>query len=75
MTIVRSSGSPKYATGFAALRASVMNSRLRQRRIPGARVAIIPGAAHGMMNDEPAATVAAVRAFLHDAERAAPAPR
>jgi proline iminopeptidase len=53
--------------------------RAFQRRIPGARVAIIPGAAHGMMNDEPAATVAAVRAFLHDAERAgdrgAPAPR
>ena len=44
-----------------------------QRRIPGARVAIIPGAAHGMMNDEPVATVAAVRAFLRDAERAAPA--
>jgi proline iminopeptidase len=43
-----------------------------QRRIPGARVAIIPGAAHGMMNDEPAATVAAVRAFLRDAERVAP---
>ena len=38
--------------------------------IPGARVAIIPGAAHGMMNDEPAATAAAVRAFLRDAERA-----
>ncbi len=40
-----------------------------RRRIPGARVAIIPGAAHGMMNDEPAAAVAAVRAFLRDAER------
>jgi proline iminopeptidase len=38
--------------------------------IPGARVAIIAGAAHGMMNDEPAATAAAVRAFLRDAERA-----
>jgi proline iminopeptidase len=45
-----------------------------QRRIPGARVAIIPGAAHGMMNDEPVATVAAVRAFLRDAERAARSP-
>ncbi|MDF1505756.1 proline iminopeptidase-family hydrolase [Roseisolibacter sp. H3M3-2] len=38
-------------------------------RIPGARVAIIPGAAHGMMNDEPAATAAAVRGFLREAER------
>ena len=45
-----------------------------QRRIPNARVAIVPGAAHGMMNDEPAATVAAVRAFLRDAERAGTTP-
>lgn len=41
-----------------------------RRLIPGARVAIIPGAAHGMMNDEPAATVAAVRGFLREVERA-----
>lgn len=40
-----------------------------QKRIPGARVAIIRGAAHRMMVDEPAATVDSLRAFLRDVER------
>ena len=39
------------------------------RMIPGARVAIIPGAAHGSVSDEPEATTGAVRAFLKDVER------
>lgn len=45
-----------------------------QRRIPGSRLAVIPGASHGMMNDEPALTVAAVRAFLHDVEAGRASP-
>jgi proline iminopeptidase len=40
-----------------------------QRRIPGSRVAIIRGAAHRMMVDEPALTLDSLRAFLHDVER------
>ncbi|MGZ8379325.1 MAG: proline iminopeptidase-family hydrolase [Gemmatirosa sp.] len=40
-----------------------------QRRIPGARVAIIRGAAHRMMVDEPALTLDSLRAFLRDVER------
>jgi proline iminopeptidase len=39
------------------------------RQIPGARVAIIPGAAHGSVADEPEATTGAVRGFLRDVER------
>jgi proline iminopeptidase len=35
-----------------------------QQRIPGAEVAIIPGAGHGVMVDEPEATAAALNAFL-----------
>ena len=38
MTTVRSSGSRKYVTGLAALRATAMNSLLRQRRMVGASV-------------------------------------
>jgi proline iminopeptidase len=40
-----------------------------QRRIPGARVAIIPGAGHAMVVDDPVATTGAVREFLAGAER------
>jgi proline iminopeptidase len=42
-----------------------------QRRIPGARVAIIPGAAHSMVVDDPVATTGAVGAFLREVERRA----
>ncbi|GLC28399.1 proline iminopeptidase-family hydrolase [Roseisolibacter agri] len=42
-----------------------------QKRIPGARVAIIRGAAHRMMVDEPQLTADSLRAFLRDAERGA----
>ena len=35
MTIVRSSGRPKYSTGSAAIRDVATNSPLRQRAIPG----------------------------------------
>ncbi len=39
------------------------------RMIAGSRVAIIPGAAHSSVSDQPEATTGAVRAFLRDVER------
>lgn len=45
-----------------------------QQRIPGARVAIIRGAAHRMMVDEPALTRDSLRAFLRDVERGGARP-
>ena len=39
-------------------------------RVPGAEFAVIPGAAHGLMSDRPAETLALLRGFLarHDGE-------
>jgi proline iminopeptidase len=35
-----------------------------QRRIPGAELVVVPGAAHRMLVDAPAPTLAAIRDFL-----------
>ncbi|HET8648832.1 MAG TPA: proline iminopeptidase-family hydrolase, partial [Gemmatimonadales bacterium] len=46
-------------------------SRLRwyQVRIPGSEIAVIPGAAHAEVRDNPDSTIAAVRAFLRRADQ------